>query len=278
MPVLSDIEAIGDPLEFLDWWGDVWEQGMHVLILGQTGSGKTVLERFLLTPRKWVIVLDAKAGDSSLDKWGYQRTAKWPLSYDMKEDLRNGDPVHVIIGKRAKSKDDFTSNSHLLARVVADLWAQGRWTVVCDELQLLADKRFAGGAVGNDLEQMLIAARDRKISIVGTFQRPAIGKNTPAASAAISQSTFVFVSHTRDKRVWERVAEITGRPVPETSGLINNLPRFHFACYSLDPTEPIRIVLPPPPSKKQEVPDNQQSKHSRFMWGEQMPEEARVAV
>jgi len=264
---LSTVEAL-TPEAFLAWWAKAWEQGQHVLVLGQTGSGKTVLEQFLLTPKKWVIVLDAKAGDSSLDKWGYERVTRWPLPYEMKEDLKDGNPVHVIVGKRAKTAKDFDLNSSLLARVVRDLWAMGRWTVVCDELQLLADKRFAGGAVGNDLEKMLVAARDRKISVVGTFQRPAIGRNTPAASASISQSTFVFVSRTRDKRVWQRVAEITGRPVPETSGLIQALRRFQFACYSLDPNEPIRLVLPPPPPKGKEAIEQQQSKLSRAIWGE----------
>jgi hypothetical protein len=276
LPELSTFEVFS-PEDFQAWWAPTWKQGEHVLVLGQTGSGKTVLERFLLTPRRWVIALDAKAGDSSLDAWGYERVAKWPLSYQMRDDLREGRPVHVIVGKRAKTAQDFDVNSGLLARVVRDLWGMGRWTVVCDELQLLADKRFAGGAVGNDLEKMLIAARDRKISVVGTFQRPAIGRNTPAASASITQSTYVFVSRTRDKRVWARVAEITGRPVPETAGLIQNLEKYYFACYSLDPNEPIRIFKPPAPKKVKTGADGavqQQSSFSRMIWGELAPEAA----
>jgi len=271
VPTLSEMVA-QSPDEFMAWWAGAWQQGEHVLILGQTGSGKTTLERFLVSPRQWVIVPDAKAGDDNLDKWGYQRVQRWPLPYDMREDLRNRRPVHVVVGKVAKTKAHKTQNRELLSRCVSDLWMQGRWTVVCDELQLLADRRFAGGQVGEDIEELLISARFRKISVVSTFQRPKIALNTPSASAGITQSTYVFASLTRDQAVHDRLAEITGRPKPELRGLVAQLPKFWWSAFSLDPTEPVRIFKPP--KIEALVPAQvSQSRNSQFFWGELPPEE-----
>lgn len=272
MPQLSEMEAMG-PDQFLDWWSEAWQQGEHVLILGQTGSGKTTLERFLVQPRKWVLVPDAKAGDTNLDKWGYQRVQKWPLPFDMRENLRNKEPVHVIVGKVATTKAHKAQNKDILARCMSDLWMQGKWTVVCDELQLLADRRFSGGQVGEDIEELLISARFRKISVVSTFQRPKIALNTPSASAGITQSTYVFASLTRDSAVHDRLAEITGRPKPEMRGLMGGLEKFWWAAFSLDPSEPVRIFKPPKIETLVPPVEAQQTRSSHFFWGELPPEE-----
>ena len=261
------------PDDFLGWWGSTWKQGEHVLILGQTGSGKTTLERFLVQPRKWVLVPDAKAGDDTLDRWGYQRVQKWPLPHDMREALRNQEPVHVIVGKVAKTKAHKEQNREILARCISDIWMQGRWCIVCDELQLLADRRFAGGQVGDDIEELLISARTRRISIVSTFQRPRIAQHTPAASAGITQSTYVFASMTRDSAVHDRLAEITGRPKPEARGVIAALQKYQWAAFSLDPSEPIRLVMPPKIEKLVPPKEAQQTRQSQWFWGELAPEE-----
>lgn len=269
MPTLSKVEAM-TPEAFITWWRGEFEQGVHVLVLGQTGAGKTVFSMWLASVRKFVLVLDGKAGDRSLEATGWQRVSKWPLPREVKERLRNNEPVRIILGIRAKTKQDMERNHALLARAVSDIWTQGRWCLVCDDLQIIADKRFAGGQIGNDIEQLLIAARDRGISVMANFQRPQIGRNTPAASAAMTQSTYVAVSMTRDRRVHERVAEIVGRPLPETEGLITSLPKYHFAVFSLDPTEPIRIVCPPRPkraTKPGEPEPQRQGKLSTWLWG-----------
>lgn len=272
MPVLSEVEAL-QPEAFLDFWAQSWEQGQHVLVQGMTGAGKTTLERFLVSPRKYVLVPDAKAGDTTLDKWRYQRVPRWPLPHDMREDLRNGEPVHVIVGKIAKTKADKVANKDIIARCLNDIWMQGKWTIVLDELQLLADRRFAGGQPGDDIEELLISARMRKISVVGGFQRPKIARNTPAASAQITQSMWVFVSMTRDIAVHDRLAEITGRPKPEMRGIIPALPRFWWACCSLDPSEPVRIFKPPKIEQLVGPVEQTQTRASHWLWGELPPED-----
>lgn len=269
MPKLSTVEAM-TPDAFLDWWRRAFQPGTHVLTLGQTGSGKTVLELWLASVRKYCVLLDAKGGaDESVDGAGWERVERWPLPQHIRQAFKDGEPVRIVLGKLVNKKADWGLNQELLAKAVGDLWLQKRWTVLADELQLLADKRFAGGKVGNDLEMMLIAARARKISIMSTFQRPAISRNTPAAGASISQSTFVFVSMTRDRQVHQRISEVVGRPLPETEALMTELPRFTWACYSLDPQEPIRLVQPPKPRKVHASDTHEPSKFGRWMWGAQ---------
>jgi hypothetical protein len=257
------------PEEFLQWWAKTFKAGMHCVIMGQTGSGKTVLEIFLCSVRKYVLALDAKGGDTSLSQSRWPRITRWPLPYSIRQQVKDGkEPVRIIIGKPARTKVQRTANRELLRKVVPDLWEQGKWCVVCDEGQILADRRYVG--VGDELEEMLIAARDRGLSLIFTIQRPQIGRTTPAASASISQSTFVAVARTRDSRVHNRLAEIVGRPAAEVRGLIKALPQFAWAIFSLDPYDPIRIVIPPPlkPLKKNgrgEVV--QTSRFSQWMWG-----------
>jgi len=271
MPTLSMVEG-HSPESFMAWWGETWEQGQHVTLLGMTGAGKTTCERFLLSPCDFVIVPDAKAGDDNLDNFGYRRVTRYPLPFDMRHALKNREPVHVVLGKVASTKRQKQANTDMLRRAVSELWEQGGWTVACDELQLLASKRFAGGEVGDDIEELLISARFRRISVLSVFQRPSIGKDTPAASAAISQSEYIFASITRDQAVHDRLAEICGRPKPEMRGLIGNLPKYYWACFALDPTEPVRIFLPPKLKvvRAATTPAGRIEKAGSRFWGERI--------
>ena len=275
-PELSEVVAL-TPERFRSWWADSWGQGEHVIVLGQTGAGKSTLVMFLCSVRKYVIALDAKGHDRTLSSTGWPRYKKWPLPKSVRDQARDGEPVRVIIGGPANNDEEFKANAALLRKAIKGIWTSGKWTLWADEGQILADVRYIGA--GEDLEKMLIAARDRKVSLVFCMQRPQIGRTTPAASAAISQSTWVFVSRTRDRRVHDRLAEICGRPAAEIRGLIKGLPRYAWACLSLDPYEPIRIVTPPPPKmakpSKAEVAPGQEtsdspkppSRMSVWLWG-----------
>ena len=236
--------------------------------MGQTGSGKTTLGAFLMRVRQYVLVPDAKGGDRTLDSLGWPRVRQWPLPRRYRDRVKDGEPVRVIIGIRVNSKEDFEKNAALLRKVIASVFGQGKWTLWCDEGQVLSDRRYVDA--GDDLEKLLIIARDRLVSIVYSVQRPQIGRTTPAASAAYSQSDWLFVSNTRDTRVHDRLAEIAGRPAAEMRGLIEALPRYTWACIGLDPTEPIRLVTPPAlrPVSTRTQSASSRDKFSTFMWGD----------
>lgn len=251
MANLSTVVAL-EADAFEEFWRSTWKQGEHVAILGQTGSGKTTLASFLCGVRKYVIAVDPKGLDSTLSATGWPRIKKWPMPAGMRNDIKDGRPVRIIVGGPTDTDKQWDANNALLRRVVKDIWRMGRFCLWADEGQILSDKRYVNA--GESLEKMLIAARDRLISLVYCVQRPAIGRTSPAATAAFTQSTWIFVSHTRDQRVHDRLAEIVGRPAPEIRGLISALPKYYWACFSLDPHEPVRIFIPPkpkpsPPSK-----------------------------
>jgi energy-coupling factor transporter ATP-binding protein EcfA2 len=246
-----EVEALS-PEEFLKWWRKNWKPGQHVFVAGMTGSGKSTCIIYLCGVRKFVAALDAKGLDRTLSASGWERIKVWPPPYHIKEQIKNGDPTRIIIGKKANNTEQFEANAALLRKSVRGIWAMGNFTVDADEGQILADSRYVGA--GADLEKMMIAARDRGVSLIFATQRPAVGQTAPSIAAAMSQCEWVAVSRTRDRRVHDRLAEILGRPAQEVRALISSLPKFTWAMVGLDPYEPIRLVQPPeikvpPPGK-----------------------------
>ena len=240
---LSEVEAL-TPEDFLAWWADAWEVGQHVVVIGAAGSGKTTFEHLLLLPRQWVLALDPKGHDSSLSAYpGYERTSRWPLPREMRQRLRDEEPLHVIVGNAGRTEKQWAANSQLMRRVVRDVFVQGRWTLLADEGIILAHRQFVDA--GENLDRLFIAARDRKLSLVYGVQHTSLGRTGPAALPAFSQSTWVAVARTRDERLQDRLAEICGRPKAEMRGLVSALPRFWFAVMGLDPYEPVRLVKAP---------------------------------
>jgi hypothetical protein len=231
------------PEEFLRWWSKAWKPGQHVFVAGMTGSGKSTCIIFLCQVRKFVVALDAKGLDRTLSASGWERIRTWPPPMKIREQVKNNEITRIIVGKQANDDRQFESNAALLRKSVKGIWSQGKWTVDADEGQILADRRYVGA--GADLEKMMIAARDRGVSLIFATQRPAVGQTAPSIAAAMSNCEFVIVSRTRDTRVHNRLAEILGRPAPEVRSLISKLPKFTWAAVGLDPFEPIRLFQPP---------------------------------
>ncbi|MGH7484333.1 MAG: hypothetical protein ACREMY_01860, partial [bacterium] len=211
---LSDVESMSWDA-FLDWFAKAWRPGEHVALIGPTGTGKSTLACGILPLRKYVLAMDPKGGDStlaSLMKHGFTRSM-WPPSRDDRKAINEGRPVRLIVGPIIRSKDDLPKQKATLAAALDGAFDEGGWTVYIDELQLAADRRMLN--LMSQIERNLIAARDRGVSMVTSFQRPAY-----VPRAASDQSAWMFVAYTRDVDVVNRIAEMAGRPKAEIRGAV----------------------------------------------------------
>ena len=73
----SEILDLDFQTEFLPWFADVWEPGQHVAVIAPTGAGKSnFVGQILQATRRYVLVLDAKGGDSTVENYGFVRIPK----------------------------------------------------------------------------------------------------------------------------------------------------------------------------------------------------------
>jgi energy-coupling factor transporter ATP-binding protein EcfA2 len=225
---------------FLRWFKSRWKPGEHVALIGPTGMGKTTLAVGILPQRKYVMALDPKGGDSTLSalqRHGFERS-EWPPSREVRKRIEKGEPARLIVGRTVRSREDLPKHRRIMATALDAAFDEGGWTVYVDELQLLADARML--RLGTSIERNLIAARDRGVSMVCSFQRPA-----RVPRSASDQATWIFLWYTRDVDMVNRLAEMTGRPKHEIRGAVSGLAKHSVLCFSRDPTAPIPLIRPP---------------------------------
>jgi hypothetical protein len=231
------------------WREPQWKQGEHMAIVAPTGAGKTTFVSAILPARKYVMALDPKGGDTTLAKLipehGFERV-DWPLKKhnfiqrllygpDKWERMENGEPVRIIVGRVVREMKDFAPLSKMLAKALYDSFSNRGWTVYIDELQMAADRRLM--RLGKYIELNLIAARDRNVSMVMSYQRPA---NVPRSAGEMS--TWFVVFYTRDKDTVRRVAEMAGRPREEIQGMLRGIPNYCILLFSRNPRQPVIIT------------------------------------
>jgi KaiC/GvpD/RAD55 family RecA-like ATPase len=234
-----DVEPMSWPA-FTEWFAKAWKPGEHVALVGPTGTGKTTLAVGILPLRKYVLAMDPKGGDSTLKvlgRHGFSRSG-WPPSRQQRKAIEQGQPMRLIVGPVVRSREDLPKQRQAFSAALDGAFDEGGWTIYVDELQLMADRRMMG--LSGAIERNLIAARDRGVSMVTSFQRPA---NVPRSAS--DQASWLAVWYTRDIDVVNRISEMVGRPKAEIRGAVAGLEKYAVLLFSRNPSEPIRILRPP---------------------------------
>lgn len=258
--------AAGQPVRYagrfpeiigLDWDTEVipllrreWEPGEHMSIIAPTGEGKTTVLTSILNDvgRKYELAFDPKGGDSTLASLGWRRIAtvpdppEWWQFYRRNpyRDMAEGRPFRAIVGPVVHTVDDERRLRLNLGRSLEKVFNQGGWTVAIDEFQVLADRRLMD--LGKPAERLLIAARDKGVSVVMLFQAP---RWVPRASQ--DQSKWNFIGLTRDRDVIARLSEILGRSRAEVQGAIDGLGArpYSWLIARNNPRKPLIVTRPP---------------------------------
>jgi hypothetical protein len=224
--------------DFLKWFGDEWEPGKHLALIGPTGEGKTTFAVPVLRMRKWVLALDPKGEDETLQKSGWQRIKAWPPSNKIRDDVAAGKPARLLVGGGVRTKDDMVQLTKLMHAAVEGCRGEGGWTIYADEFQLLADRRMYG--LDKEIEALLIAARSRGTSVVTAFQAPAW-----VPKAGTRQASFVVMWPTRDRVMIKTVAEAMGREWHDLAEAVDELPPFHVLVIPKQIRKPMVLTHPP---------------------------------
>jgi len=238
MPTPSEVEYLLFP-DFLKRMRDKWEPGDHIALVAPTGEAKTTMMLGLAQTRRYVLALDIKGGDKTMSATGWPRLESWPLSRDFRKKLEEGEPVRVLIGGPKRDVESRVRRRALLRQVLESVMEEGRWTVLCPDLKALTHPKF-GGAV-DQIEELLILARDAGVSVVTDWQRPA---GVPREAG--DQARFLGIGYTRDEDVVARLAEMMGRSRAELRGAITALGALPFGwlIVSRSPRDPIILTKP----------------------------------
>ena len=238
------VEPLEWSSEFKPWFKKLWRPGEHVAVIAPTGAGKSTLVGGILDLRRYVGVLDPKGDDDTLAALHYERVAHWPGTARMgkivEENDEHGHPSRFIFGPVANTEEQQEKLRVELDKSLSGMFDMGGWTIYGDELQLLTDPRMFN--LRTKVDRILISARSKKISFVGSFQAPSWV--TPNSSR---QATWVAVSYTRDTDTVNRLAEILGRPKAEIREAIEGLgvPDSHaWIVVGRDPNSPLRVTIP----------------------------------
>ena len=228
----------GPPVVTLDWdtflayMTDTWEPGAHIANIGPTGEGKTTVNVGLLDTRKYVMALDPKGEDETLEQAGWTRVSHVPgermpwFSRDRKtwnkihQDIAEGRPARVIVGGKSDTDEQDARLVELMRKAISYARHARGWTLYVDEFELLSSQRMF--RLGPPVERMLISARRAKTSIVTSFQAAAW-----VSRHATRQARFTIMYSTGDRDMIKNVARAMGRDWNALGQAVDELPKFY---------------------------------------------------
>lgn len=225
--------------QFLRHMKQTWEPGEHMANIGPTGEGKTTLNVGLLGHcRRYVLALDPKGEDETLEASGWVRVRKIPggrtwgkrdklkLTEDGRkwdkiwQGIDDGKPARVIVGGGASTAEADRKLIELMEDAISFARHSRGWTLYVDEFELLSSQRMYG--LGRHIERMLISARRAKTSVVTSFQAAAwVSKH------ATRQARRTVMYSTGDRQMIKNVAEAMGRDWNQLAAAIDELPKWY---------------------------------------------------
>jgi hypothetical protein len=231
-----------------------WKPGSHWALNGITGEGKSTFAVGLLAQRRWVLALDPKGGDETLEASGYQRLASVPpprdrLAWARAEPRPGTDdwiwhrverrlPVGLIAGFEALDDSADTALHQLMRDAITWCRRTRGWTLYVDEYELLSSQRMFG--LGADIERMLITARRAGTSVVTSFQAPAW-----VSQHAIRQARYITVWPTRNLAMVRKIADGMGRDWRFIAAALDELPPYHCLTVPQQQRRPMLVTSAP---------------------------------
>lgn len=221
---------------------DPWKPGVHWALCGVTGDGKSTHAVGMMRTRKWVVALDPKGEDETLEASGYERVRAMPPPRKQNERIwqrvNEGQPVGLVVGFEAKTDDDDEAMRKLMRETINWTRRSRGWTLYVDEFELLSSQRMMG--LGEAIERMLITARRAGTSVVTAFQNPAwVSKH------AIRQAGQATIWQTGNQQMIRAIAEAYGRDWRELAAAVDELPKWHSLTIPKDMRRPMLITSAP---------------------------------
>jgi hypothetical protein len=220
--------------------GGPLEPGQHMAIIGPTGCAKTThAVGFLDTNRAYVLALDPKGEDETLEASGYIRVRSLPLTgwrgardrlldrndqrawNDIYERIEAGQDARVIVGGGSRTDAEDEALRRLMREAITFSRHSGGWCLYVDEFELLSSQRMM--SLGSMIERMLITARRDRTSVITTFQAPAwVSRHSTrqARRAVLYPQSASMIKSLADELVWDW---------KELAAVLDELPEFHTA-------------------------------------------------
>ncbi len=197
-----------------------WKQGQHVGLVGPTEAGKSTALETLLEDRSYVTFFATKPYDPVLlnfaDIEKYVRITDWPPKKYGRIVTAEKMPKRLL-WPNATDINAQANQTKVFRKAIADIYAQGGWTVVWDEFWMMTKIL--------DLEQesriFLQQARSNNISFVMGAQRP-----SRIPLEMFDQSTWLFFFRDNDEVNLKRISGIGWLASGPIRSFVANLERF----------------------------------------------------